>query len=75
MIKKLTKHGNSMALVIERSILDLLKIDADTPIELSTDGKVLIVSPIRDQDREARLAEALKHANHKYSKALKKLAQ
>ena len=38
MIKKLTKHGNSMALVIERSVLDLLKIDTDTPVEVSTDG-------------------------------------
>jgi hypothetical protein len=28
MVKKLTKHGNSLALVIDRPILDLLKIDA-----------------------------------------------
>jgi hypothetical protein len=27
MIKKLTQHGNSLALVIDRPILDLLKID------------------------------------------------
>ena len=27
MVKRLTKHGNSLALVIDRPILDLLKID------------------------------------------------
>jgi hypothetical protein len=26
MVKKLTKHGNSLALVIDRAVLDLLKI-------------------------------------------------
>ena len=33
MIKKLTKHGNSLALVVDRAVLDLLKIDADTPLD------------------------------------------
>lgn len=30
MIKKLTKHGNSLALVLDRGVLDLLEINADT---------------------------------------------
>lgn len=46
MVKKLTKHGNSLALIVDRAILDLLKIDADTPLEISTDGEVLIVAPV-----------------------------
>jgi len=33
MVKKLTKHGNSLALVIDRPVLDILKIDAETPTE------------------------------------------
>ena len=37
MIKKLTKHGNSLALVIDKGILELLEIDADTPISVTTD--------------------------------------
>ena len=32
MVKKLTRHGNSLALVIDRPILDLLKIDPETPV-------------------------------------------
>lgn len=38
MVKRLTKHGNSLALVIDRPILDLLKIDTDTLLDLSTTG-------------------------------------
>jgi len=36
MIKRLTKHGNSLALVIDKGVLDLLKIDEETPISIST---------------------------------------
>jgi len=75
MIKRLTKHGNSMALVIERSVLDLLKIDIDTPVEVSTDGNVLIVSPVRDEARAAKFRDALEKTNHRYGRALKRLAQ
>lgn len=73
MIKKLTKHGNSMALVIERSVLDLLKIDNETPLDISTDGQVLVISPVRDKQRRKRFEEALKQANQKYGRALKRL--
>lgn len=45
MIKKLTKHGNSLALVLDRRVLDLLEIDADTPLNIKPDGKCLIVTP------------------------------
>ncbi|QDU25074.1 hypothetical protein ETAA8_01350 [Anatilimnocola aggregata] len=41
MIKKLSKHGNSLALVIDRSILDLLGIDEQTALEVSTDSAAL----------------------------------
>lgn len=75
MIKRLTKHGNSLALVIDRSVLDLLNIDNDTPLEVSTDGSVLIVSPVRDEKRVAKFKQALDNANHKYGRALKKLAE
>jgi len=44
MIKTLTKHGNSLALVIEKPILELLGADADTLFKISTDGEVLILS-------------------------------
>ena len=74
MIKKLTKHGNSMALVIERNVLDLLKIDTDTPLEVSTDGSVLIISPIRDEARTAKFKEALENTNRRYGRVLKRLA-
>jgi len=75
MIKKLTKHGNSLALVIERPVLELLKIDSDTPLDISTDGSVLVISPVRDAKRRREFEKALEKANRKYGRMLKKLAE
>lgn len=75
MMKKLTKHGNSLALIIDRAVLDLLNIDADTPLEISTDGEVLVVSPVRDQNRRARFRKAVESANQRFGGALRRLAQ
>jgi antitoxin component of MazEF toxin-antitoxin module len=75
MIKKLSKHGNSLAVVIDRPVLDLLKIDVDTPLEISTDGQVLVISPVRDKRHRDKFQRALESANKKYGRALKRLAE
>jgi antitoxin component of MazEF toxin-antitoxin module len=75
MVKKLSKHGNSLALVIDRSILDLLEIDEDTSLEVTTDGEALIVSPVRDKKRRKRFERALAASNERYGRALKRLAE
>jgi len=75
MIKKLARHGNSLALVIDRAVLDLLKIDADTPLEIETDGKSLVISPVRDDKRRRKFERALGKTNQRYSSMLKRLAE
>jgi antitoxin component of MazEF toxin-antitoxin module len=74
-IKRLARHGNSLALVIDRGVLELLDIDANTPLEISTDGEVLVVSPVRDDQRREKFQKALDAANRKYGRALKRLAE
>jgi len=75
MIKKLSKHGNSLALVIDRPILELLKIDEETSLEMSTDGKRLVVSPVRDEKRQKRLAAAVARGHKRYAKTFRRLAE
>ncbi len=57
MIKKMVSHGNSAALIIDKPILEILKIDMDTPLEVSTDGKNLIISPVQDAKREGEFID------------------
>ena len=75
MVKKLTKHGNSLALIIDRAVLDLLEIKDDTPLDITTDGQVLVVTPVRDDARREKFSDALRSANKKYGRALKNLAE
>ncbi len=75
MIKHLTTHGNSSALIIEKPILELLQIGPKTPLEIATDGKNLIVSPVADRGREKKFKAALAWVNRRHGKTLKKLAE
>ncbi|HEY5999868.1 MAG TPA: AbrB/MazE/SpoVT family DNA-binding domain-containing protein [bacterium] len=75
MIKKLTRHGNSLALVIDKGVLDLLEITADTPLAVTTDGKALIVSPAATAQRQRRFNAALARVNRRHGGALKRLAE
>ena len=75
MTKNLIKHGNSWALIIDRPILELLKIDHDTPLELVTDGDVLVIHPQRAAERQKEFQAALDDVNQKYSRVLKRLAE
>ncbi|NCO68669.1 MAG: AbrB/MazE/SpoVT family DNA-binding domain-containing protein [Nitrospirae bacterium] len=75
MIKKLVAHGNSAALIIDKPILDLLKVDMKTPLEVSTDGRSLIISPVENDKREKRFRAALEKVNKSHRKTLQKLAK
>jgi len=75
MVKKLTKHGNSLALVIDKPVLELLKIEADTLLEISTDGHSLVIEPVRDSKQKKNLRKSMDKANRKYGEALRNLAK
>ena len=75
MIKKLTTHGNSLALIIEKPILELLHIKQQTPLEITTDGQSIIISPVGSSAREKAFQSALIKVNERHAKTLKKLAE
>jgi len=75
MRKHLTRSGNSLALVIDKSLLEALEIDADTELELSTDGDVLVVTPVRDRRRSKRTADLVAEAHDQYGGVFRRLAE
>ncbi len=75
MVKKLTRTGNSMSLVIDKPLLEQLGIDEDTQLELSTDGHVLVVAPLRDKKRRAQVARLAEEAHARYGGVFKKLSE
>jgi len=75
MAKKLTRTGNSLALVLERPILEATGIDDKTPLEISTDGDVIIVSPVRSKRRTAKLKKILEDLHREHAGAFRRLAE
>jgi len=73
MVKKLIQHGNSAALVIDKPIMEMLKITNETLFELSTDGRNLILSPQVEHTQEKDILHSLGKINKKYGSVLKKL--
>ena len=75
MVKKLIQHGNSVALIIDKPIMEILKITSDTVFELSTDGKNLILSPQIENNQEKTIIHSLEKINKKYGAILKRLGE
>lgn len=75
MIKTLTKHGNSYALVIEKPILELLRITPDTRFEIMSDGQCLVLTPLRDTKEEKKFQKSLDSIHARFGRAMKRLAE
>jgi antitoxin component of MazEF toxin-antitoxin module len=75
MVKKLIQHGNSVALVIDKPIMEILKITNETSFELSTDGRNLILSPQVENNQENKIIHSLEKINKKYGVVLKRLGE
>jgi antitoxin component of MazEF toxin-antitoxin module len=79
MIKKLSKHGNSLAILIDKPILDLLNINEHTHINIKTDGTNIIIEPVRVQSssiisENSKVQELYEELVDKYNTVLKKLS-
>ena len=74
MQKKLSIIGNSLGFVIDKPVLELLRIDRDTMLDVSTDGDALIIRPLRDAKDERVRAAALRVAEQ-HASAFEKFAK
>jgi antitoxin component of MazEF toxin-antitoxin module len=75
MNKRLTRTGNSLALVLDKPLLDKLQIDADTELEVSTDGRVIVVAPVRSKARARKLKRTVEAAHERYEGVFRRLAE
>ena len=72
--KKLSAIGDSLGLIIEKPLLERLRIDKETTLEVSTDGEALIIRPVREDQRERVRRAALRVAED-HADAFEKLAR
>ena len=75
MVKKLIQHGNSVALVIDKPIMEMLNITSETTFDLATDGRNLILSPQVENQPETDILHSLEKINKRYGTVLKRLGE
>jgi len=75
MRKKQTRTGNSVALILDKQLLDRVGIDVDTPVDVSTNGQIIVISPLRDRRRTARLKNIVAEAHRRYDGVFRRLAE
>ena len=76
MVKRLQAVGNSSGVIIDKPILELLRITPQTELDVSTDGERLIITPIRpDGARKRRLERAQRRTLASHERTLRKLAK
>ncbi len=75
MIKNLTRTGNSVALVLDKQLLEAANLDPDDQVEVSTNGRVIVIAPVRSK-REIEKFERGKELMHaRFAGAFRRLAR
>jgi antitoxin MazE len=75
MKKRLTRTGNSLALVLDRPLLEATRIGPETELEVSTNGDVIVISPVRNASRTHRFKAAAEEINTEYAGVFRRLAE
>ena len=70
MITKLKRSGDDVVLVLDEALLQDLGLDENSEVEVSTDGKVLIVAPTRAE----RFRKAMDEINRPYDGVFRRLS-
>lgn len=75
MIKSLTRTGNSIALVLDKQLLEAAHLNPDDEVEVSTNGQIIVIAPVRSKRDNAKFerGEQLMHA--KFAGAFRRLAK
>jgi antitoxin MazE len=72
MRKQLCPIGNSVGLILDRALLELLDLPKDAEVDLRVEGKKLIISRAR---KPPTLKEGLEILNKRHGASLAKLAK
>lgn len=75
MFKKLTRQGNSTALILDRQLMELMGIDRDSVVKVSVHGRKLVIEPLSDAERGTKIKEIQAKALKKNAELFKRLAK
>lgn len=82
MTKKLVKHGNSLALVIEKPILKMMGVNEESELDIILENRTLVIrcaqekpSSLSAKERKERIKEIAEGIMDRYDPLFKKLSK
>jgi antitoxin component of MazEF toxin-antitoxin module len=75
MIKTLTPIGNSLAIILDRAVLDALGITRETLLEVTARDGGLFIRPLDAADHEVRVRASAARMARVHRESLRKLAE
>ena len=75
MRKKLTRTGNSVALVLDKALLEGTGLKAGSVVEVTRSGKAIVISPPVKKARAEKFKAILEDLHREYGGVFRKLAE
>ncbi len=73
--KKLTKVGNTQAVVLDKTLLGLIDADSDSTFKVSVEGKKIVLEPMTEKEVNRLALEASDKIRRTQKNVFKKLAK
>ena len=75
MTRKLQRHGNSVALVFDKTMLDALHMTPETPLHITIHGSSITITPANVGIPEDQLEATVARLRPRYKRMLENLAK
>ena len=73
--KKLTRSGNSVAVVLDRELLEAAGLEEGSTVEIEVVDGIISIGRLRDRRRAAKVDKILGKLDRRYAAVFKKLAE
>ncbi len=75
MKKRLSRSGDSVAIVLDKPLLEAVGVDAGSEVDVSTNGDVIVITPVRDSAQRRKLEKILDELDDEYAGVFRRLAE
>ena len=75
MTRTLQRHGNSVALVFDKTMLDALHMAPDTPVHVTLHGSTMVITPVNVGIEPDELDRTITRLRPRYKQMLENLAK
>jgi antitoxin component of MazEF toxin-antitoxin module len=74
-VRILQKHGNSVALVLDKTMLEAMNMTPDTPVQITMHGNSMTIAPVNVGVSQDELDATIARLRPRYKKMLENLAK